>query len=169
MIIRHLIALGRYYLGKRRISIPSARSLPDSLTALKAHRAAADLFVRVAGNGQVCVNSTRHYGQRGRPLIPFLRGSFRSSDEGIALEGTIAIEPCARTMVILFAVVILMMWAAIANDSALAWDHILAGALTTAIYWGFLELGYWVGKQDIEHIMDQVSKALAPGHNPARA
>lgn len=162
-VIGHLTAIWCYYMRKRRILIPSALSPEDSLKAVKSLCDANGICVRLSKDGGVIVNSTRHYGRRGRPLIPFLRGQFRSSSEGVVLEATISIEPCARAMISLFWLVILMAWAAICTEPV--FGHVMAGVFTTGIFWCFLEAGYWIGWQDTRHIVRQVSIALAAGHN----
>lgn len=163
IVIDHLAALWHYYMGKRRVLIPSVFSPEDSLRAVKSLCEDNRICVQVTNDGSVIVNSTRHYGRRGRPLIPFLRGHFRSSPRGVLLDATISIEPCARVMVLLFWLIILTAWAAICREATLG--HVIAGVLTTGIFWCIMELGYWIGVQDTRHILDQVSMVLAPRHN----
>jgi hypothetical protein len=161
--VGHLGAIWCYYMRERRILIPSMLSPEDSLRAVKSLSEANGICVQSSKDAGVIVNSTRHYGKRGRPLIPFLRGRFRSSSEGVKLDATISIEPCARAMIILFWLVILMAWIAICGQPT--FGHVMAGVLTTGIFWCFMEVGYWIGWQDIRHIVDQVSMVLTAGHN----
>ncbi|MEW5802834.1 MAG: hypothetical protein AB1847_12110 [bacterium] len=126
------------------------------------------LNIHVIRPYRVIVNSMRHYGRRGTPIIPYFYAELRREQEGIVLHGTLTLTFSGRFFLFLFPVAVtvplLCSWSKV--------DFRILGAVTLffSLYIPLLAAVFIIGQQDIRHILSTLEARLQsePDH-PQRA
>lgn len=164
-----ILTVTRFFFWHTKIKVKSQLNIERTWDVLKKTGGpASGLHIQVIRPYRIIINSMRHYGRRGTPIIPHFYADLREDPEGVILHGIISLPFPARFFLFLFPAVVTI--PILCSWSKIDLRMLGAAALFFSLYIPLLASVFIIGQQDIRYILSTLETRLqSDRHSTQRA